>query len=425
MVITEIKARQVYDSRGNPTVEADVILDSGVMGRAIVPSGASTGSHEALELRDGNLAKFRGRSVYKVIRNIKAVITPKLIGVNAADLAGVDQILIDLDGTPNKSHLGANALLAVSMATAHAAANELRLPLYRFLGKNQGRELPVPMVQIINGGAHANRTVDVQSYEIIPLGANSFTECLEIFFNTYWSTRDIMLERGKPVSVADEGGFWPTFDCNEEGLEVMMEGLKRAGYKPYKDVAIGLDIAASEFYFDGMYRFEKKTMTAAQFADVLEAWVDRYPILSIEDGMAEDDWRGWDLLTKRLGDRIQLVGDDLFTTNVKRISRGVELAVANAVLIKPNQIGTVTEAMDAINLCQNLGYLPIVAGRSGDTEDVTYVHIAVAANAGQIRNGSWARSCRVNKYNEELRIEEELGTQAVWRGREVYARFLK
>ncbi len=427
MIITDIKARQVYDSRGNPTVEADVILDSGAMGRAIVPSGASTGSHEALELRDGDPAKFRGRSVYKAIGSIKTVIAPKLIGGNAVDIAGIDRILLELDGTAEKNRLGANALLAVSMAAAHAAANEQGLPLYRFLGGDKGRVLPVPVVQVIGGGAHANRAIDIQSYEVITLGARSFTECLEMLFNIYWSVRDVMLERGKPASVADEGGFWPSFDGNEEGLEIVMAGFERAGYKPWKDVAIYLDIASSEFYSDGKYRFqlEKKAMSAAQFADVLEGWVDRYPIVSIEDGMAEDDWHGWELLTRRLGDRIQLVGDDLFTTNVKRIKRGVELGVANAVLIKPNQIGTITETLDAVNLCRKSGYLPILSGRSGDTEDVTHVHIAVATNAGQIRNGSWSRSCRLVKYNEELRIEEELGNQAVWPGREIYDRFLK
>lgn len=427
MIITEIKARQVYDSRGNPTVEADVILDSEVMGRAIVASGASTGSHEAVELRDGDSDRFRGRSVYKAISNIETVIAPRLIGKNADDIAGIDRLLIELDGTANKSRLGANALLAVSMATAHAAANELSIPLYRFLGGDKGRVLPVPLVQVIGGGAHANRTIEVQSCEVIPLGARSFIECLEMLFNIYWSTRDVLIERGKPVSVADEGGFWPFFNSNEEGLEVMVAGIERAGYRPREDVAVYLDVASSEFYLDGKYHFklEKKAMSAAQFADILEDWVERYPILSIEDGMAEDDWHGWELLTKRLGDRIQLVGDDLFTTSVERIKRGVELGVANAVVIKLNQIGTVTETLDAIDLCQKSGYLPVIAGRSGDSEDVTHVHVAVATNAGQIRNGSWSRSCRLVKYNEELRIEEELGNQAVWPGREIYARFLK
>ena len=427
MIIKDIKARQVYDSRGNPTVEADVILDSGVKGRAIVPSGASTGSHEALELRDGDPAKFRGRSVYKAIGNIENAIAPKLAGENASDLAGIDRILLELDGTDNKSRLGANAMLAVSLAAAHAAANEMGLPLYRFLGGDKGRVLPVPLVQVIGGGAHANRAIDIQSFEVVTLGARSFPECLEMLFNIYWSVRDIMLERGKPVSVADEGGFWPTLDSNEEGLQIAMAGFERAGYKPWEDVAIYLDIAASEFYSDGKYQFnlEKKAMSAAQFADVLEAWADKYPIISIEDGMAEDDWSGWEILTGRLGSRIQLVGDDLFTTNAKRIKRGIETGVANAVLIKPNQIGTITETLDAVDLCQKSGYLPILSGRSGDTEDVTHVHIAVATNAGQIRNGSWSRSCRLNKYNEEFRIGEELGKQAVWPVREIYSRFLK
>jgi enolase len=427
LIIADIKARQVYDSRGNPTVEADVILESGAVGRAIVPSGASTGTHEAVELRDGDASRFRGRSVYKAIGNVQTVIAPILIGASVADQAEVDRTLIELDGTPDKSRLGANALLAVSAAAAHAAANEQGLPLYRSLGGDRGRELPVPMAQVIGGGAHAGRAMDVQDFSVIPIGAASFTECLEMLFNVHWSTRDAMLARGKPVSVADEGGLWPTFDSNEEGLAVLMEGIERSGYKAGKDVAVGMDIAASEFYADGMYRFdlEQKTMTADQLADVLEGWADRYPVLSIEDGMAEDDWHGWELLTRRLGDRVQIIGDDLFTTDVQRISRGVELGVANAALIKMNQIGTITETIDAIKLCQERGYLPVVSARSGDSEDVTYVHIAVATNAGQIKNGAWARSSRLCKYNEELRIEEELADQAVWRGREVFARFLK
>ena len=426
MIITGIKARQVYDCRGNPTVEADVFLDSGAMGRAIVPSGASTGSHEALELRDGDPARFRGRSVYKAIENVRTVIAPKLVGVSAGTLAEVDRILIELDGTENKSRLGANALLAVSAATAHAAANELGTPLYRFLGGDRGRELPMPITQVIGGGAHANRAIDVQDFSVVPIGSRSFSECAEMLFNIHWSTRDAMLNCGKPVSVADEGGFWPSFDRNEEALEVLMEGIERSGYTPWDDVAIGLDIAASEFYADGTYHFalENRSMTSTQLADVLEAWADRYPILTIEDGMAEDDWHGWEQLTKRLGDRVQLIGDDLFTTDVQRIGQGVKLGVANAVLIKMNQIGTLTETINAIDLCQQSGYLPVVSGRSGDSEDVTYVHLAVATNAGQIKNGAWSRSCRVCKYNEVSRIEEDLADRGVWRGREIFARFL-
>jgi enolase len=427
LIIAAIKARQVYDSRGNPTVEADVILESGVMGRTIVPSGVSTGSHEAQELRDGDPTRFRGRSVYGAIRNIQTVVAPRLIGTSVADLAELDRILIELDGTPNKSRLGANTLLAVSAAAAHAGANERGLPLYSYLGGDEGRELPMPITQVIGGGAHAAGVIDVQDFSVIPIGAESFTECLEILFNVHWSTRDAMQRRGKPVSVADEGGFWPTFSYNEEGLEVLMEGIERSGYKPWKDVAIGLDIAASEFYAEGRYwfRLEKKSMTAAQLTDLLEEWVDRYPILSIEDGMAEDDWHGWERLTRRLGDRVQIIGDDLFTTDVERIRRGVSLGVANAALIKMNQIGTITETIDAIKLCQQSGYLPIVSARSGDSEDVTTVHIAVATNAGQIKNGAWARSCRLCKYNEESRIEEALAAQGVWRAREIFARFLK
>ena len=426
MIIAAIKARQVYDSRGNPTVEADVVLESGAVGRAIVPSGASTGSHETLELRDGDPARFRGRSVYKAIENVQTVIAPALIGASVANLAEIDRVLIELDGTANKSRLGANALLAVSAASAHAAANEQGLPLYRALGGDQARELPLPMTQVIGGGAHAGGAIDVQDFSVIPVGAGSFTECLEMLFNVYWSTRDAMQGRGKPASVADEGGLWPTFDSNEQGLEVLMEGIDRSGYRPWKDVAIGLDIAATEFYADGKYRFnlENKSMTPAQLTDLLEEWVDRYPIVSIEDGMAEDDWHGWEQLTRRLGDRVQIIGDDLFTTDVKRIRRGIELGVANSALIKMNQIGTITETIDAIKLCQKSGYLPVVSGRSGDSEDVTYVHIAVATNAGQIKNGAWARSSRLCKYNEESRIEEELAAKGVWRGREALGRFL-
>ncbi len=421
-----IQARQVYDSRGNPTIEAEATLDSGVKGRAIVPSGASTGSHEALELRDGDPARFRGRSVYDAIRNVETIIAPNLIGAGASDLAAVDQMLIELDGTPDKSRLGANAVLAVSAAVAHAAAAELGQPLYRFLGGDEGRELPLPMMQVIGGGAHANRAIDVQDFMVIPIGAGSFSECLEMLFNIYWATRDALSDRNLLLGVADEGGFWPSFENNEDGLEILMEGLQRAGCTPGEDAVLALDIGANEFYEDGKYRLqlEKKALTAGQFADLLESWTDRYPILSIEDGMAEDDWRGWELLTRRLGDRIQIVGDDLFTTDTQRIGRGIELGVANAVLIKMNQVGTVTQTMAAIRMCQDAGYLPIVSGRSGDSEDVTHVHIAVAGNAGQIKNGSWARSCRLCKYNEEVRIEEELRATAVWRGRRIFSRFL-
>ena len=426
MIISKIKARQVYDSRGNPTVEADVVLESGVIGRAIVPSGASTGSHEALELRDGDPSKFRGRSVYRAIDNIHTVIAPRLAGASVADQAELDRTLIELDGTENKGRLGANALLAVSAAAAWAAANESALPLYRSLGGELGRELPMPQTQVIGGGTHAGGTIDVQDFSVIPIGASSFTECVEMLFNVQWSTRDAMQARGKPVSVADEGGFWPTFDRNEEGLEVLMEGIERSGYRPMEDVAIGLDIASNQFYHDGSYRFEleNRTMSSAEFTDLLEGWTERYPILSIEDGMAEDDWRGWELLTRRLGDRVQIIGDDLFTTDVDRIGQGIERGIANAALIKMNQIGTITETIDAIRLCQKAGYLPVVSGRSGDSEDVTYVHIAVATNAGQIKNGAWARSCRLCKYNEEARIEEELADQALWRGRGVFSRFI-
>lgn len=426
MRIVGIQARQVYDSRGNPTIEAEATLDSGAKGRAIVPSGASTGSHEALELRDGDPARFRGRSVYDAIRNVETIIAPNLIGAGASDLAAVDQMLIDLDGTPDKSRLGANAVLAVSAAVAHAAAGELGQPLYRFLGGNEGRELPLPMMQVIGGGAHANRAIDVQDFMVIPIGAGSFSECLEMLFNIYWATRDAFSDRNLPLGVADEGGFWPSFENNEDGLEILMEGLKRAGCTPWEDAVLALDIGANEFYEDGKYRLqlEKKALTAGQLADLLESWTDRYPILSIEDGMAEDDWRGWELLTRRLGDRIQIVGDDLFTTDTQRIGRGIELGVANAVLIKMNQVGTLTQTMEAIRMCQDAGYAPIVSGRSGDSEDVTHVHIAVAGNAGQIKNGSWARSCRLCKYNEEVRIEEELRATAVWRGRRIFSRFL-
>ncbi len=427
MRIAAIRARQVFDSRGNPTIEAEVTLDSGAKGRAIVPSGASTGSHEALELRDGDAARFRGRSVGKAIRNVETIVAPALTGVNLPDLAAADRTLIDLDGTPAKSRLGANAVLAVSAALAHAAAAERGWPLYRYLGEDEGRELPLPMMQVIGGGAHANRSVDVQDFLVIPIGAGSFSDCLEMLFNIYWSTRDAMDARGKPLGVADEGGFWPSFESNEEGLEVVMEGLERAGYSPWEDVALALDIGANEFFVDGRYRLdlEGKSLTSPQLADLLESWTDRYPILSIEDGMAEDDWKGWELLTTRLGDRVQIVGDDLFTTDVERIRRGVQLGVANAALIKMNQVGTVTETLDAIRFCQAAGYLPIVSARSGDSEDVTHVHIAVAANAGQIKNGSWARSCRLCKYNEEARIAEELGEKAVWQGgRQIFSRFL-
>lgn len=425
--IKQVKARQIFDSRANPTVEVDVILESGVLGRGLVPSGASTGAFEAIELRDNNPQKLGGKSVLNAVKNVNDIIAPKLIGLDAMDQSVIDNLLIELDGTANKANLGANSILGVSMATAWAAANSQNIPLYRYLGGSNARMLPVPMIQIIGGGKHAGQTIDIQDYLVVPVGANTFAEAIEMVVNVYHATRKVFIEKGKPVSVADEGGFWPTFTSNTEGLDLLVAGIEKAGYLPGEEVAIALDIASSHFYQDGKYRFslEKREMDQEEFAEVLVSWVNKYPILSIEDGMAENDWDGWKKLSAKLKSRIQLIGDDLFVTNVKRIEQGISQGIGNGVLIKLNQIGTVTETMEAIEVTKNAGYLPVISARSGETEDVTIVHLAIATGAGQLKVGSVARSERAAKWNEGIRIEEQLGAAGNYPGRELFQRIIK
>lgn len=424
--IRTIKARQVYDSRANPTIEVDVILENGTAGRGTVPSGASTGKYEALELRDNNPSRLGGKSVFKAISNVNEIIAPRLIGQDALNQACIDNLLNEIDGTTNKSCLGANAMLGVSMATAWAAANALNMPLYRYLGGSDARVIPVPMIQIIGGGIHANQTIDIQDFMIIPVGAQTFAQAIEMTVNVYNGTKKVFAKLGKPVSVADEGGFWPTFASNTEGLDLLVAGIEQAGYTPGKDIAIALDVASSHFYEDGKYCFklEQKQMAAAEFAGILESWTTKYPIISLEDGMAEDDWSGWEVLSQRLKNKVQLVGDDLFVTNVSRIKKGLARGIGNSVLIKLNQIGTITETMEAITVTKSAGYLPVISARSGETEDFTIVHLAIATNAGQLKVGSIARTERTVKWNEGLRIEEALGTAAIYPGRELFRRII-
>ncbi len=428
--IKSVKARQVFDSRANPTVEVDITLECGAFGRGIVPSGASTGKYEALELRDQDASVLGGKSVRKAIDNINNIIAPKLIGLDATDQVYIDKMMIALDGTENKSNLGANAILGCSMAVAYAAANAKGEPLFRYLGGSNAKTVPVPMIQIIGGGAHAANAIDIQDFLVIPMSAESFEDGFAMVVNVYNATKKIFTEKGKPLSIADEGGFWPTdFKSNEEGLILLTEGIKRAGYEPMKDVAIALDIASSEFYNEekGTYVFslENKEMTREEFVDLLCDWVDKYPIISIEDGCAESDWEGSVLLTQRLGRKIQLIGDDLFTTNTERIKKGVEMGACNAVLIKLNQIGSITETMDAIELTKNSGYLPVISARSGETEDAIIVHLSMATNAGQLKVGSVARSERAAKWNEAIRMEEYLGESGYYPSADIFKRVIK
>ncbi|MCM3713327.1 phosphopyruvate hydratase [Alkalihalobacillus oceani] len=426
--ITEIKARQVFDSRSVPTVEVDVHLAGGGWGRGTVPSGASTGKFEALELRDGDAGSFQGKAVYQAIGHVESIIAPALLGLDATDQVAIDQLLCQLDGTENKSRLGANSILAVSMAVAWAAARGSNVPLYRYLGGANAKQLPLPMIQIIGGGAHARATTDLQDYLVIPVGSTSFSQGYEMVVNVYQATKKVFERHGKPLATADEGGFWPTgFSTNEEGLQLLVEGIEEAGYQPGKEVAIALDIASSEFYEeDGSYRLalENRSFTRDEFIDYLCDLADRYPIISIEDGMAETDWEGSRKLTERIGKRLQLIGDDLFTTSVPRIQKGVRQGVYNSVLIKMNQIGTITETLDAIESTKSAGYLPVISARSGETEDATIVHLAIATNAGQLKVGSVARSERTVKWNEVLRIEEELGAAAHYAGKDIFKRIL-
>lgn len=421
--IIDVIGREILDSRGNPTVEAEVVLESGVTGRAAVPSGASTGVREAIELRDKDPKRYGGKGVLKAVEHVNTELADAVIGFEATDQAFIDRKMIELDGTDNKSRLGANAILAVSMAVARAAAEETGMPLYRYFGGMGAVELPVPMMNVINGGAHANNNLDLQEFMIIPLGAPSFKEALRYGAETFHALKKIINSKGMSTAVGDEGGFAPKCESHEEAIELIMEAIKAAGLEPGRDVCIGLDCASSEFYEDGKYTLAKssgKSMTAEEWAQVLKGWVEKYPIISIEDGMAEGDWEGWKHLTDLLGGKIQLVGDDLFVTNPKILKEGIEKGVANSILIKVNQIGTLSETFEAIDMAKKAGYTAVVSHRSGETEDSTIADIAVGLNAGQIKTGSMSRSDRMAKYNQLLRIEEDLGSVAVYPGRAAF-----
>jgi len=420
--IVDIVGREILDSRGNPTVECDVLLESGTMGRAAVPSGASTGSREAIELRDGDASRYGGKGVLRAVEHINTEISEAVLGLDASEQAFLDKTLIDLDGSDNKSRLGANATLAVSMAVARAAAEESGLPLYRYFGGMGRMSLPVPMMNVINGGAHANNNLDLQEFMIIPLGAPSFREALRYGAEVFHALKKIIDGRGMPTSVGDEGGFAPNVASHEAAIQMILEAIDKAGYTAGEQIAIGLDCAASEFYNDGKYRLsgEGLELSAPEWTDVLSTWVDKYPIISIEDGMAESDWDGWKTLADRLGQKVQLVGDDLFVTNTKILKEGIAKGVANSILIKINQIGTLSETFEAIEMAKRAGWTNVISHRSGETEDSTIADIAVGSNAGQIKTGSLSRSDRIAKYNQLLRIEEDLGDIASYPGRAAF-----
>src|SRR5712664_215518 len=421
--IISVRAREILDSRGNPTIEADITLSSGAAGRAAVPSGASTGEREAVELRDGDQKRFGGKGVLEAVKNVNEVIGPRLEGLAAEDQMALDYAMLELDGTPNKGHLGANAILGVSLAAARAAAQEAGLPLYRYLGGPVAHVLPVPMMNILNGGAHASNTVDCQEFMVVPIGADTFPEGLRIGVEVFHALKRVLAKRGLSTAVGDEGGFAPNLPHDEAALEAVVSAIEAAGYEPGKDVAIALDPAASEFYQDGVYVFKKSgggKKSAEEMIALYKGWIDRYPIVSIEDGLAEDDWSGWAKLTAALQERVQLVGDDLFCTNVERLARGIEESVANAILIKVNQIGTLTETLQCIELARGNGYGSVISHRSGETEDTFIADLAVATGGGQIKTGSASRSERVAKYNQLLRIAEELGDVAHYPGRHLY-----
>ena len=420
--IVDIVGREILDSRGNPTVECDVLLESGVMGRAAVPSGASTGSREAIELRDGDKARYLGKGVLKAVEHINTEISEAVLGLDASEQAFLDKTLIDLDGTDNKSRLGANAILAVSMAVARAAAEESGLPLYRYLGGMTGMQLPVPMMNVINGGAHANNTLDIQEFMIIPVGAPSFREALRWGAEVFHALKKIINDKGMSTAVGDEGGFAPNVANHEAAIELILQAIDAAGYTAGEQIALGLDCAANEFFKDGQYHLacEGLSLSAQAWTDMLATWVDKYPIISIEDAMDEGDWDGWKILTDRLGKNVQLVGDDLFVTNTKILQEGIDKGVANSILIKINQIGTLTETFAAIEMAKRAGYTAVISHRSGETEDSTIADIAVGTNAGQIKTGSLSRSDRMAKYNQLLRIEEDLGEIAHYPGRRAF-----
>lgn len=415
--IIDIFAREILDSRGNPTVEVDVVLEDGTLGRAAVPSGASTGAYEAVELRDEEAGRYLGKGVQKAVDNVNDIIAPELLGYDAAEQVAMDRALIGLDGTANKGRLGANAVLGVSLACAKAAAASLGMPLYQYLGGVNAKVLPTPMMNILNGGKHADNNVDIQEFMVMPVGASSFREALRMGAEVFHQLKKVLKSRGLNTAVGDEGGFAPSLASNEEALAVIVEAIKQAGYRPGEDLALALDVAATELYRDGSYIFEGTPRTSGEMVNYYASLLDKYPVISIEDGLAEDDWDGWKEFTTRLGGRVQIVGDDLFVTNTERLSRGISQGVANSILIKVNQIGTLTETLDAIEMAKRAGYTAIVSHRSGETEDVTIADLVVATNAGQIKTGAPSRTDRVAKYNQLIRIEEELEDAAQYRGR--------
>ncbi|EKV58116.1 phosphopyruvate hydratase [Brachyspira hampsonii] len=429
-LIDDIVAREILDSRGNPTVEVDVYLDSGVMGRAAVPSGASTGEHEAVELRDGDKSRYMGKGVQKAVENVNEIICNDLIGMDALDQVEIDRTMIELDGTENKGKLGANAILGVSLAVAKAAAEELGMPLYRYIGGTNAKTLPVPMANILNGGAHSSAPIDFQEYMVMPVGAPTFKEGIRYVAEVFHNLKAILHDRGLSTTVGDEGGFAPTLKDNEEPLQVIMQAIEKAGYKPGDDIMIAMDPASSEFYNKDKKKYvfhksDNRELTPAEMVDFYVNLCNKYPIISIEDGVAEDDWDGWKILTEKLGGKVQLVGDDLFVTNVKRLQMGLDKGVANSILIKVNQIGTLTETLDSIELAKTHNYTAVVSHRSGETEDSTIADIVVATNAGQIKTGSASRSDRIAKYNQLLRIEEELGSRAIYLGKKAFYNVIK
>jgi enolase len=424
MKIRKVSAREILDSRGNPTVEVDVVLDKDVCGRAAVPSGASTGTHEALELRDGK-KRYGGKGVLKAVEHVNRLIAPRLRGRDASQQEDIDRLMLDLDGTPNKKRLGANAILGVSLAVAKAAAAAAKLPLFRYLGGPRATTVPVPMMNILNGGVHADSSVDLQEFMVVPVGARSFSDGLRMGVETFHALKVVLKEKGYSTSVGDEGGFAPRLQSNQEAVEVILMAIERAGYQPGRQIALALDPAASEFFEDGQYVFRKSDGSRRSSADMVQFyrdWVERYPIISVEDGLAEDDWDGWEALTRALGKKVQVVGDDLFVTNPQRLQRGIESGVANSILIKVNQIGTLTETLETIDRAKRAGYTTVISHRSGETEDATIADLTVAVNAGQIKTGSACRGERTAKYNQLLRIEEMLGRRAVYPGRSAFAR---
>ncbi len=418
--ITSIKAREILDSRGNPTVEVDIVCNDGSFGRAAVPSGASTGEHEAIELRDGIKERYMGKGVEKAVKNVNSIIAPKLIGETVTHQKMIDELMIKLDGTPNKSKLGANSILGVSLALARAGADSLDLPLYRYLGNSSANVLPVPLMNIVNGGVHADNNLDFQEFMIVPIGFNSFSDSIRAGVEVFHNLKSSLIRKGYATSVGDEGGFAPNLRSNEEAVELILESIAKAGYKAGEEIYVALDVASSEFFEKGQYIVENKKLGKEELIDMYSHWAKQYPIISIEDPLAEDDWDGWQTITKELDDKVQLVGDDLFVTNIKRLKRGIEQNVGNSILVKVNQIGSLTEMLESIRMAREAGYTYIISHRSGETEDSTIADIAVATNAGQIKTGSASRSDRMAKYNQLLRIEEELGANAKYLGKSAF-----